>query len=91
LPKRTIVITGASDGVGRAAARRLAAAGDNVVVVGRSESKTRAIADELGADYVCTDFSDLAQVRALAVSCGSGIRESTCWPTTLEASSPPMA
>jgi NAD(P)-dependent dehydrogenase (short-subunit alcohol dehydrogenase family) len=44
----------------------LAAAGANVVVIGRSVSKTKAIADELGTDYLCADFSDLAQVRALA-------------------------
>jgi NAD(P)-dependent dehydrogenase (short-subunit alcohol dehydrogenase family) len=66
LPRRTIVITGASDGVGAAAARRLTAAGNEVVVVGRSPVKTRAIADELGVDYACADFSDLAHVRALA-------------------------
>jgi NAD(P)-dependent dehydrogenase (short-subunit alcohol dehydrogenase family) len=64
--ERTIVITGSSDGVGAAAARQLAAAGANVVVIGRSVSKTKAIADELGTDYLCADFSDLAQVRALA-------------------------
>ena len=64
--ERTIVITGSSDGVGAAAARRLAAAGDNVVVIGRSVSKTKAIANQLGTDYLCADFSDLAQVRALA-------------------------
>ncbi len=66
MSKRTVVITGSSDGVGAAAARRLAAAGDNVVVIGRSVSKTKAIADELRTDYLCADFSDLAQVRALA-------------------------
>ena len=66
MSKRTIVITGSSDGVGAAAARRLAAAGDNVVVIGRSASKTKAIADDLGADHFCADFSDLAQVRELA-------------------------
>jgi NAD(P)-dependent dehydrogenase (short-subunit alcohol dehydrogenase family) len=64
--KRTIVITGSSDGVGAAAARRLAAGGDNVVIVGRSPAKTKAIADELGTDHFCADFSDLTQVRALA-------------------------
>ena len=64
--ERTIVITGSSDGVGAAAARRLAAAGDNVVVIGRSVSKTKAIANQLRTDYLCADFSDLAQVRALA-------------------------
>ena len=64
--ERTIVITGSSDGVGAAAARRLAAGGDNVVVIGRSVSKTKAIANQLRTDYLCADFSDLAQVRALA-------------------------
>ena len=57
---RTIVITGASDGIGAAAARTLARAGDQVVVVGRSEEKTRAIAKELDADYFVSDFSELA-------------------------------
>jgi NAD(P)-dependent dehydrogenase (short-subunit alcohol dehydrogenase family) len=63
---RTIVITGASDGIGAAAARRLSQSGEKVVVVGRSESKTIAVATELGADYFVADFADLAQVRALA-------------------------
>jgi NAD(P)-dependent dehydrogenase (short-subunit alcohol dehydrogenase family) len=63
---KTIVITGASDGLGAAAARRLSRNGDNVVVVGRSQSKTIAVAEEIGADYFVADFSDLSQVRALA-------------------------
>lgn len=63
---RTIVITGASDGIGAAAARRLRRGGENVVVVGRSEAKTAAVAAELDADYFVADFADLSQVRALA-------------------------
>ncbi len=63
---KTIVITGASDGIGAAAARRLGRAGQNVVVVGRSESKTTAVAAELDADYFVADFADLSQVQALA-------------------------
>jgi NAD(P)-dependent dehydrogenase (short-subunit alcohol dehydrogenase family) len=63
---RTIVITGASDGIGAAAARRLSAKGEKVVVVGRSGSKTMAIAAELGADYFVVDYADLSQVRAVA-------------------------
>jgi NAD(P)-dependent dehydrogenase (short-subunit alcohol dehydrogenase family) len=66
MTRRTIVITGASDGIGAAAARRLSRIGENVVVVGRSESKTTAVAAELGADYFVADFADLSQVRALA-------------------------
>lgn len=63
---KTIVITGASDGIGAAAARRLSRGGDNVVVVGRSQNKTIAVAEELGADYFIADFADLSAVRALA-------------------------
>jgi NAD(P)-dependent dehydrogenase (short-subunit alcohol dehydrogenase family) len=66
MTQRTIVITGASDGIGAAAARRLNRSGDNVVVVGRSESKTKVVAAELGADYFVADFADLTQVRAVA-------------------------
>jgi len=66
MTRRTIVITGASDGIGAAAARRLSRKGENVVVVGRSETKTTALAAELGVDYFVADFADLAQVRALA-------------------------
>ncbi|BDN83709.1 MULTISPECIES: SDR family NAD(P)-dependent oxidoreductase [Mycobacterium] len=63
---KTIVITGASDGIGAAAARRLTQNGEKVVVVGRSESKTTAVAAQLRADYFVADFADLSQVRALA-------------------------
>ncbi len=63
---RTIVITGASDGIGAAAARQLVAGGDRVVLVGRSPKKTRAIADELGMPHHLADYSELAQVRRLA-------------------------
>jgi NAD(P)-dependent dehydrogenase (short-subunit alcohol dehydrogenase family) len=64
--RRTIVITGASDGIGAAAARRLHRGRENVVVVGRSETKAAAVAAELDADYFVADFADLSQVRALA-------------------------
>jgi len=70
--QKTIVITGASDGIGAAAARQLSRNGDNVVVVGRSQSKTKAVAAELGADYFVADFADLSQVRALADKIRSG-------------------
>ncbi len=66
MERKTIVITGASDGIGAAAARRLRQGGANVVVVGRSQSKTAAVAAELDADYFVADFADLSAVRALA-------------------------
>ncbi|OBG76286.1 MULTISPECIES: SDR family NAD(P)-dependent oxidoreductase [unclassified Mycobacterium] len=66
MTRRTVVITGASDGIGAAAARRLSRSGDRVVVVGRSPSKTAAVAAELDADCFVVDYADLSQVRALA-------------------------
>ena len=45
---QTIVITGASDGIGAVAARELAAAGHHVVMVGRSPEKTYAVARAAG-------------------------------------------
>jgi NAD(P)-dependent dehydrogenase (short-subunit alcohol dehydrogenase family) len=63
---QTIVITGASDGIGAEAARQLAARGEQVVLTGRSPAKTAAVAAELNAPYYVADFADLAQVRELA-------------------------
>jgi len=65
---KVIVITGASDGIGAAAARSLAKAGHQVVVVGRSPEKTNRIAAELRADSHVADFADLGAVRALAAT-----------------------
>ncbi|MEH1169262.1 SDR family NAD(P)-dependent oxidoreductase [Micromonospora sp. CPCC 205539] len=65
MPK-TIVITGASDGIGAAAARRLHADGHTVVVVGRSPEKTRSVAAEIGSSHHVADFSRLHEVRSLA-------------------------
>jgi NAD(P)-dependent dehydrogenase (short-subunit alcohol dehydrogenase family) len=63
---KTIVVTGASDGIGAAAARKLHADGHRVVVVGRSPQKTAAVAKELGVDQFVADFAVLDQVRELA-------------------------
>jgi NAD(P)-dependent dehydrogenase (short-subunit alcohol dehydrogenase family) len=45
---KTIVITGAGAGLGRALARRFAADGDSVVLLGRGHAKVQAVASELG-------------------------------------------
>ncbi|MDZ7642916.1 MAG: SDR family NAD(P)-dependent oxidoreductase [Woeseiaceae bacterium] len=46
---KTVVITGGSEGVGAATARRFAAAGANLVLVARGKKKLERIADELRA------------------------------------------
>nr|WP_171058335.1 SDR family NAD(P)-dependent oxidoreductase [Modestobacter altitudinis] len=62
-----VVVTGASDGIGAAAARRLHRGGAQVVVVGRSAEKTAAVAGELpGAVALTVDLARLDDVRRLA-------------------------
>ena len=63
---RTIVITGASDGIGAVAARALAGPEVNLVVVGRSAEKLAPVAADTGAIALTADFAHLDQVRALA-------------------------
>ncbi|QZA09144.1 SDR family NAD(P)-dependent oxidoreductase [Mycolicibacter heraklionensis] len=63
---RTIVITGASDGIGAVAARALAGPEVNLVVVGRSAQKLAPVAADTGATALTADFAHLDQVRSLA-------------------------
>lgn len=64
--RRVVVITGASSGIGAAAAAELARRGDRVVVVGRNPARTAAVAEGIGADAFLADFDRLDDVRALA-------------------------
>jgi NAD(P)-dependent dehydrogenase (short-subunit alcohol dehydrogenase family) len=67
------VITGATSGIGAAAAVALARTGANVVVIGRSESRGRKLAERINghprggqAEFLLTDLSSQREVRALA-------------------------
>ncbi|MCK2035225.1 SDR family NAD(P)-dependent oxidoreductase [Microbacterium sp. SSW1-49] len=72
---RTIVITGASDGIGAAAARQLADADHRLILVGRSPEKTRAVAAETGATHFVADFARLDEVRELAAQVAAEVGE----------------
>lgn len=63
---RTIVITGASSGIGAVAAAHFAERGDRVIVVGRNPVRTRDVATRLGAEFELADFDRFADVRELS-------------------------
>ncbi|MEO9330252.1 SDR family NAD(P)-dependent oxidoreductase [Gordonia aurantiaca] len=64
--RRTIVLTGASDGIGAVAARALAGPSTELILVGRSPHKLDPIVAETGATGFTADFSRLSEVRDLA-------------------------
>lgn len=67
-----ILLTGATDGLGRALADRLASSGARLILHGRDAERLASVADEIaasGADRpraVCADLADLAEVARLA-------------------------
>lgn len=69
---RTVLVTGATDGLGRSLAGRLAGDGTRLILHGRDQDRLDATADALAAagavrpDTVLADLADLAQVRRLA-------------------------
>ena len=83
----TIAITGSTDGIGRAAARRLLGDGHTVVLHARSEARGAPVAEELGrlgdVRLVTGDLADLDQVRALADQLGDVdalVHNAGVWP-----------
>lgn len=75
LSGRTVLVTGPTSGLGRAATIALAALGARVVLAGRSEARLAALRDELvrahGEDrfpLVVVDMGSLASVRAAAAT-----------------------
>ncbi|WP_406431188.1 SDR family NAD(P)-dependent oxidoreductase [Streptomyces sp. NBC_00631] len=73
LEQQTILITGATDGLGRALAHELAAQGATLIVHGRSRTKgekllaeLRGIAGDGKVTYLAADFTRLADVHRMA-------------------------
>jgi NAD(P)-dependent dehydrogenase (short-subunit alcohol dehydrogenase family) len=69
---KVCVVTGATSGIGKAAAAALAGLGATVVLVGRDRGRTEAAAAEIGSASASppraevADLASLEQVRALA-------------------------
>lgn len=60
---KVALITGGGEGIGEAAARRLAAEGARVVVTGRRQALIEAVAKDIGGLAVTGDIADEAHVR----------------------------
>jgi NAD(P)-dependent dehydrogenase (short-subunit alcohol dehydrogenase family) len=73
LAGRTLVVTGATSGLGAQIAREVVALGASVVAVGRSQERGLALADELPRTrFVAVDLAELDEVRALAEELAAG-------------------
>ncbi|TLW89704.1 SDR family NAD(P)-dependent oxidoreductase [Saccharomonospora piscinae] len=66
LSEQTILVTGATDGLGRALVGELASRGARVLAHGRDPAKLRALRDETGVEVVRADLAELRQVDRLA-------------------------
>jgi short-subunit dehydrogenase len=66
---RTVLLTGATGGLGHAIARRLRAAGAQLVLTGRRSEVLEALAAETGGLTVAVDLSDPVAVQGLADAC----------------------
>ncbi len=67
LGEQTILITGSTDGLGRAVAEELVARGAGVLVHGRDPEKVARVTAELGAERgLVADLGSLSEVRGLA-------------------------
>jgi len=66
IKNKVVVVTGASDGIGEAIAKKLAHAGAKVVLAARSDEKLAALASELpGSIAVHTDMTQQADIQNL--------------------------
>lgn len=69
LTGKTILLTGATGGLGHAIARRLHRAGAQLILTGRRTAVLEVLAQELGAQSLAVDLADRGAVARLAEEC----------------------
>ena len=79
IQEKTILVTGATDGIGKIAASRLAQMGPAVLLHGRDPQKCQTVKDEIvntsgnrRLECLTADFSSLAEVRQMAAAIRDG-------------------
>jgi len=90
---KVIVITGAGVGLGRALARRFAADGDNVVLLGRTLEKVQAAAREIGerALAIHCDVASRCTYALMSLRLLGGIKPTVQPELKLALEAPPLA
>lgn len=70
---KVVLITGATDGIGKETAKRLALMGGEIVIAGRNQEKTENVVEEIKSfsgnkkvSYLLADLSSQAQIQQLA-------------------------
>jgi NAD(P)-dependent dehydrogenase (short-subunit alcohol dehydrogenase family) len=77
---KTLVVTGASSGIGRAIAGHLAQAGADVILVARRENELQQAVEEINtghgrASYVVADLGQREQLAEVAANCKSKVQD----------------
>jgi NAD(P)-dependent dehydrogenase (short-subunit alcohol dehydrogenase family) len=73
LDGKVVIVTGATQGLGAAIARRCAALGASLVLTGRDAARGEAIRDQLGAVFVPAELSDPDACRAVVATAGDRV------------------
>jgi NAD(P)-dependent dehydrogenase (short-subunit alcohol dehydrogenase family) len=69
LDDKVVIVTGATQGLGAAIARRAHALGASLVITGRDERRGAAMAEELGARFVAADLADPQAAETIVGAC----------------------
>jgi NAD(P)-dependent dehydrogenase (short-subunit alcohol dehydrogenase family) len=69
LDGKVVIVTGATQGLGAAIARRASALGASLVITGRNESRGAAVAEEVGARFVVADLADPGAAERIVGAC----------------------